>query len=51
MPLCPSVCLTQFDLCVLRQQDVLTLDVSVDDLVLVEMGQTLAIEREIEVGN
>lgn len=33
--------LTQFDLCVLRQQNVLTLDVSVDHLVLVEVGQTL----------
>lgn len=38
--------LTEFDLGVLRQQHVLSLDVSVDDLVLVEMSQTLQTQTE-----
>lgn len=33
--------LTQFDLSILCQQNILTLDVSVDDLVLVKVGQAL----------
>lgn len=37
---------TQFNLCVLRQQHVLAFDVSVDDLVLVEMGQTLQADNK-----
>lgn len=44
---CVCVCpLTQFNLCVLRQQHVLALDISVDDLVLVEMGQTLETAKQ-----
>lgn len=36
-----SLILTQFDFGVLRQQDVLTFNVPVDDFVLVKMSQTL----------
>ena len=41
--------LTQFDLSVLREQDILSLDVSVDDLMGVEVGQPLHSDRQKQV--
>ena len=43
--------LTQLDLSVLGQQDVLALDVPVDDLVLVQVGQTLLNRGEKKEGS
>ena len=41
--------LTQFDLSVLCEQDILTLDVSVDDFMGVEVCQTLRYDRHRQV--
>lgn len=37
---------TEFDFCVLRQQNILAFDVAVDDVVGVQVGQTLWEEEE-----
>lgn len=44
-----SIQRTKFDLCVLRQQHVLALDVPVDDFVGVEMRKALRTDKEVKM--